>query len=293
MNKTNEHVFLQKILEKISPLIFSDKLYLKWIFKIRVGYIPNFKTPRTFNEKLNWLKINYHNPIMPKLADKYAVKAIVAKRLGAQYVVPNFGVWDNFNDIDFAQLPDKFVLKTTNDSMGVIICRDKKTFDRDKARKVIEAGQKSNYFYAKREWGYKNVQRKIIADQLLDDGTGKQLRDYKFWCFNGKPTYMYCTIKGDNIYENFYDMEFNEVDINHGFPRHKPEFAKPDAFDEMKKLAAIMSEGLPFSRIDFFYVDGKVFFGEVTFYDWAGLRAFASYDMDLKLGNQIVLPEKI
>ena len=287
------HVICQKVLERISPLIKNDRLYLKLMFHLRVGYSLNLEDPKTFNEKLNWLKIYYHNPIMPMLADKFAVKEIVAKLIGQEYVVNNYGVWDDFDDIDFNKLPDKFVLKTTNDSMGVIVCKDKKSFDVLAAKKQIGKGSKSNYFYAKREWVYKDIPRRIIADQYLEDGTGMQLRDYKFWCFNGVPKYMYFTIKGEKSYENFYDMDFNIVDIDHGFKRFVPEFVRPEAYEEMKHLAEIISKDLPFARIDFFYVKGKVYFGEVTFYDWAGMRAFSNYDTDLKLGELITLPNPL
>lgn len=144
-----------------------------------------------------------------------------------------------------------------------------------------------NYYYSFREWPYKNVKPRIIADQLLEDGTGAVLRDYKFWCFNGKPTYMYLTVKNDDIYENFYDMDFKPVDINHRFKRAVPEFEKPECFEEMKMLAAKLSKDIPFVRVDFFQVKGKVYFGEFTFYDWGAMRRFATKEQDIELGKFI------
>lgn len=291
---THPKLIGQVLVERNAEHFKNDKRYLNLVYWLRGGQKLNFDNPRTFNEKLNWLKLNYHNPIMPQLADKYKVKQYVAEQIGEQYVVPNYGVWNRFEDIDFKSLPEEFVLKTTNDSPGVVVCRDKKTFDYEAARKHMELGMGRNYFYTFREWGYKDVERRIIADQFLDDGSGDQLLDYKFWCFNGKPKYMYITIKGKGIYENFYDMDFNIVDINHNFPRHKPEFEKPGSFELMKELAEKLAAGisLPFVRIDFFYVKGKIYFGEFTFYDWGGIRPFADYKQDLELGSLITLPKR-
>lgn len=183
------------------------------------------------------------------------------------------------------------MIKCTHDSGGAFICRDKAKFDYEGVRKKVEHNLRTNYFLPNREWPYKNIKPRIIIDRYLDDHTGNELRDYKFWCFNGKPTYMYCTIKGKNIFENFYDMEFNPVNVDHGFPRHQPEFEKPANFELMKDLAATLSENIPFVRVDFFDVDGKVYFGEFTFFDWAGMRPFGG-EWVLRLGNQIELPAR-
>lgn len=274
--------------------LIPDGLYIKMVSEPKLGYAINLKNPRTFNEKLNWLKLYHRKPLYSKLADKLEVKSIVSEKIGAQYVVHNLGFWDSFGEIDFDSLPERFVLKCTHDSSGAIVCNDKRNFDKKAVRKKINNSLKLNYFYACREWPYKNIPHRIIADEYLDDHSGKELNDYKFWCFNGVPKYMYCTVKTnkEKIFENFYDMDFNAVEINHGFPRRIPEFEKPAAFELMKELAGKLSEGIPFVRIDFFYVDGKVYFGEYTFYDWAGLQPFESYEMDLKLGSMLVLPEK-
>lgn len=271
--------------------IVPDRIYVRLTARGKLGYNINLKAPQTFNEKLNWMKLYNRDPFYTLLADKYAVKKIVGEKIGNEYVVKNLGVWEKFEDIDFDLLPDQFVLKCTHDSSGAIICRDKAAFDKEAAKKRINASLKLNYFYACREWPYKNIPHHIIADELLDDHSGKELNDYKFWCFDGKPTYMYCTIKTEKegIYENFYDMDFKPAMINHGWPRRTPEFEKPAAFEEMKELAAKLSEGIPFVRIDFFYVEGKVYFGEYTFFDWAGLQPFDTKEQDLELGKLIDL----
>ena len=209
----------------------------------------------------------------------------------SQYVVDNYGVYDNWGAIDFGILPNSFVIKGTHDSGGAFVCKDKTTCDFASIRRRIEKNLRKNYFYDLREWPYKNIKPRIVIDKLLDDHTGNELRDYKFWCFNGEPQFMYCTIKGESIYENFYDMEFHPVEINHNFPRHQPEFEKPANFELMKELAAKLSDGVPFVRVDFFDVEGHIYFGEFTFYDWGGMRPFADYKTDEKLGVLIKLPQ--
>lgn len=272
--------------------ILGDKAYIKLYFKEKVGYPINLDKPETFNEKLNWLKLYDRSPIYSMMADKYEVKRIVRERAGEEFVVPCYGVWSSFDSIDFESLPDTFVLKATGDSSGAILCKDKKTFDYAAAKQRLDSCLKRNYYYRTREWPYKGIQARIIADQLLDDHTGNELRDYKFWCFNGVPRLMYCTVKTKDksqVYENFYDMDFNVADIDHGFPRHQPEFHKPTGFETMKELATKLSKDIPFVRIDMFEVDGHVYFGEFTFFDWAGLQPFKSYDTDKMLGDWIKL----
>lgn len=279
--------FIQEYLAKI----LSDTTYIKWIYRLRIGKKFHIDNPVTFNEKMSWLKLNDHNPLYTTLADKYEVKAYVANKIGSQYVVENFGVYDKWSVIDFEKLPDQFVMKGTHDSGGAFVCRDKNNFNFEATRRRIEANLATNCYYKSREWPYKEIKPRIIIDKLLDDHTGSELRDYKFWCFNGKPTYMYCTVKAKEIYENFYDMDFNPVMIDHGFPRHQPEFDKPAEFEEMKRLASKLSEGFPFIRIDFFDVEGHVYFGEFTFYDWGATMPFGG-DWDERLGALLELPEK-
>lgn len=283
--------FMKRLILAVGRVI-PDDAYIKIIFKGKLGYSIDLKNPKTFNEKLNWCKLYNRNPLYTKLADKYSVKQIVADKIGRQYVVKNLGVWQHFDEIDFEKLPNRFVLKCTHDSSGVIVCKDLATFDYKAAREKLEFSLKMNYFYACREWPYKNIPPLIIADELLDDQTGKELQDYKFWCFNGEPKIMYITNKGAKVEENFYDMDFNILSINHGFPRTKPEYQRPKEFELMKELAAKLSVGIPFVRVDFFDVNGRVYFGEFTFFDWAGLGRFSDIKTDEYLGKLITLPQK-
>lgn len=269
--------------------IWPSRLYVSILYRMLFNKKLNIDTPITFNEKLNWQKFYNQSPQYTLMADKYAVKQFVAERIGSEYVVENYVVVNKWEDINFESLPKQFVIKCTHDSGGAFVCRDKSLFDYDTARAKVTNNLKQSWYWTYREWPYKNIKPRIIVDRLLDDHTGKELRDYKWWCFNGKPTFMYITIKGENVYENFYDMNFQPVAIDHGFPRHQPEFERPANFEKMKVLAEKLSEGIPFVRVDFFDVEGRIYFGEFTFYDWGGMRPFNG-DWDAKLGELIILP---
>lgn len=278
---------------KASSYLLSDVDFIKFKFKKCVGYPLNLENPYTFNEKLNWLKLNNHNPLFTKMADKYEVKELVRKKIGGEYVVPCLGVWNSVDDIDFEHLQYPCVLKATNDSSGAIICQRRDSIDIQRIKKHLRESLKRNWYSQSREWVYKDIKARIIADQFLNDHSGHELTDYKFWCFNGKPKVMYCTNKAEDIYENFYDMDFNPLDISHGYKRRVPEFEKPEKFEEMKVLCEKLLEGieLPFVRVDFFYVNNQIYFGEFTFYDWGGMKPFTDKEWDNKLGVFLKLPD--
>lgn len=271
--------------------IWPDKFYLENLYRLVTnGESINLDNPQSLNDKINWLKLYDRNPLYTKLADKYEVKKYVKDKIGEEYVVPNYGVYNSFEEIDFDSLPDSFIIKTTHDSGGGVICRSKSSFDLQQAQKKLNKLLKQNYYPKYREWVYKNIPPRLIVDHLLDDHSGHELQDYKFWCFNGEPKVIYLTNKGKDIFENFYDMDFKELDINHGFERVKPEFNKPLEFGLMKELATKLAEGIPFVRVDFFDVNGKVYFGEYTFYDWGGMQPFQSKEWEMKMGSWIKLP---
>lgn len=274
--------------------VLPDKIHLSVLFKQRLGYSLDLNNPKTFNEKLNWLKLNNRKPEYTMMVDKCAVKEYVKERIGEEYVVPCLGVWDKAEDIDLDKLPNQFVLKTNHNSCSTFVIKDKSRMGNvTSIRKELNHSLGKNLFYSTGEWPYKNVPPKILAEKYLDDKKDNELQDYKWWCFDGVPTFMYFSIKRKEVYENFYDMDFNPVTwINHSWPRRTPEFEKPEAFEEMKQLAAKLSEGIPFVRVDFYYVDGKVYFGELTFFDYAGLRPFDKYETDLRLGEYLKLSTK-
>lgn len=269
--------------------LWSDEKYVKDKFEHRLGYTLNLQNPKTFNEKLQWLKLYAHRSEYVTMADKFLVKEYVSRIIGEEYVVPYLGVWGNARDIDFDKLPNSFVLKCNHNSGGNVVCKDKSKLNIKKSVRFLNKCLKRGYFYQGRDKQYRDIQRKILAEVFLDDHREGELQDYKFWCFNGNPIYMYMTNKGTQIFENFYDMEFNPVAINHGFPRFKPEYAKPKEFELMRELAEKLSKGIPFVRVDFYDIDGHVYFGEYTFFDWGGFQPFSTYEQDLELGKLIKL----
>jgi hypothetical protein len=289
--KNPKHLTQALFIKAFSDRIKDDKKYLSLLYAFTFWRKMHWTNPQTFNEKLTWIKIYGRKELYTNLADKYTVKAHVAKLIGQEYVVENYGVYDRWDEIDFNKLPEKFVIKCTHDSGGAFVCTKSSEAELDQVRKDIEYNLTVHNFKICREWPYKNIPHRIIIDRYLNDGTGEGLRDFKFWCFNGKPTFMYMTVKSNSVFENFYDMDFNPVMIDHGFPRHVPEFEKPASFEKMKELAAKLSAGIPFVRIDFFYVDGQIYFGEYTFFDWGGMRPFKG-NWDKKLGQYLELPTK-
>lgn len=285
----------KQIMESFSsrfPKAFSDLAYIKLKYKLRFNRDINLSEPTGFNEKLNWLKLYYRNPKFTMMADKYWVKQYVAEKIGEQYVVPCYGYWKSVNEIEYDKLPDKVFLKSTHDSGGGILV-DKTRINLKRIRKRFNRKMLigKNWYWNLREYPYKYIEPGIIAEEYLDEGTGCELHDYKFYCFNGKPEYMYITNKGSKIYENYYDLDFNPVNISHGYERFTPEFSKPVNFEKMIELAGILSKGLPFVRVDFFNVNGKLYFGEFTFYDWGGMKPL-NEPWETYLGNLIILPTK-
>jgi len=284
---------MKNIIKKISHML-PDRLYIKLKFKMRMGKFPNLKNPRTFNEKLQWLKLYDRKPIYTTMVDKYEVKKYVADIIGEEYIIPTLGVWDKFEDIDFDSLPDQFVLKCTHDSGGLVICRDKSLFDKEIAKKKIEASLKTKYFYHTREWAYKNVKPRVIAEKYMEDEQTAELRDYKFFCFNGEVKALFVATErqkqGEEVKFDFFDTEYNHLPIKQGHPNAKIPPEKPETFEEMKKLASKLSENIPEVRVDFYEVDGKVYFGELTFFHFGGMVPFEPEEWDERFGEWIKLP---
>ena len=269
----------------------SDGDYLRMLFKADLGYDPDFNNPRTFCEKLQWLKLHNRKDEYTVMADKYLAKQYVTDKVGSQYVVPLLGVWDRFDDIDFDALPDQFVLKTNHDSGTVIVCRDKSQMDKAKARHKLEKSLGTDYFAFNREWPYKNIDRKIIAEAYLEDEPGKNLRDYKFFCFNGEPKIMY-VIEGisETPTEAFFDMDRRFLDLEMEDPKPVVSPELPEGFDSMRELAGKLSQGIPFLRVDFFSVKNRLYVGELTFFHQSGLTPIRPKEWDLRLGEWIRLP---
>lgn len=272
----------------------SDKTYLSIAYRIRMGKKLNLESPETFNEKLQWLKLYNRNPKYTDMVDKYKAKEYVSKMIGTEYVIPTIGVWDKFEDIDFDSLPNQFVLKCTHDSGGLVICRDKQKLDISAVKRKINKSLKHNFYYAQREWPYKNVKPRIIAEQYMEDKEDKELRDYKFFCFDGRVKALFVATDRGNKYEetkfDFFDEEFNHLEIKNGHPNANKVPHKPKQFNLMKDLAKKLSKGIPQVRVDFYEVNGQVYFGEMTFFNFSGMTPFEPEEWDYKFGSWIKLP---
>lgn len=270
----------------------SERKLIESSAAAELGYKIDLDNPRTFNEKMAWLKLYNHNPVYHKMVDKYEVKSIVAKKIGPGHTAKCLGLYDDFYEINFSSLKPPFVIKSTHYGVPIII-KTEEDLDKEKIHKILAAQAKTSGYLFHQEWGYKDVKPRILIEEFMtDDSDNEVLQDFKFWCFNGVPKAMYFTVKDKEVYENFYDMDFKPLDINHGFPRRKPEFEKPLLFEEMKTFAAILSDGIPFVRVDFYNINGKVIFGEYTFFDWGGGHPFISYEQDLNIGNWLELPKE-
>ena len=273
----------------------DDRSFIKWEYFSGMGKFPNIDNPRTFNEKLQWLKLNDIHPEYSLLVDKYEAKEIVRKRIGDEYIIPTLGVWNSFNEIDFDKLPDKFVLKTTHDSGGVAVCMDKSDKTISSARKKINKSLKHNFFYEHREYPYKNIKPRIIAEQYMVDESGTELKDYKFFCFDGKCKMLYvATDRGiDDVKFDFFDTDFNHLPFVQGHPWANKKIIKPAGFERMIELAETLSKGFLHVRVDLYDINGKIYFGELTFFHFSGNVPFEPEEWDYKIGEWLKLPETV
>lgn len=271
-----------------------DSLYLKIMFRLKMGYRLDLKNPSTFNEKLQWLKLYNRKPEYTRMVDKSEAKIVAENILGKGYVIPTLGVWDKFEDIDFSSLPDRFVLKTTNGGGGggVIICRDKSKLNFSSAAEQLNSSLKANIYRHLKEWPYKNVKPRILAEKFMVDESG-ELRDYKFYCFNGEPKVFLVAserFSGHRTYFDYFDMEGNHLPFTQGGMNNPVTPVLPSTFEEMKQVAIKLSYGLPHVRIDLYSVDEKVYFGEFTFFDSSGFEEFTPREWDNVFGNWLKLP---
>lgn len=271
------------------PNWMSDKYYLSILWRMVMGYDLNWENPRSFNEKLQWLKLHDHNPLYPTLVDKYRVKQWVADRIGAQFVIPTFATYRSVYDIDLDALPGQFVLKCNHDSGSVVICRDKASFNETAAKDKLAKALEHNFYWDAREWAYKHIDRLVFAEEYKENPSSKDLLTYKFLCFDGEPAIMYVTVKNDNVFEDYFDMDFKSLDIHRNWSNSCVPIVRPSCFDEMKIVARELSKGLTHVRIDLYEVGGQVYFSEYTFYDWGGLIRFHPTRWDRELGDRIIL----
>lgn len=273
----------------------KDSTYLKIFYKSKTNKKLDLDNPKTFNEKLQWLKLYDRKDEYVTMVDKYAVKKYIADTIGEQYIIPTLGVYDKFDDINFSLLPNEFVLKCTHDSGGNVICRDKSLLDINKARKKINHCLKNNYYYIGREWPYKNVKPKIIAEKYMKEDKKEELTDFKFMCFNGKVKCSFVCLdrySKDGLKIDFYDLSWQKMPFSRHYPNSNQILPKPQNYDLMINLAERLSIGIPFVRVDFYEIKGKVYFGELTFYPGSGFEEFEPEKYDRILGDWLILPKE-
>ncbi len=294
----NQRLLKIAILKKFAWL-FPDKLYLQLLFKQCMGYSLNLNNPQTFAEKLQWLKLYNRKPEYTQMVDKYAVKEYVANIIGKEYIIPTLGVWDRVEDIDYDALPNQFVLKTTHGggSCGVVICKDKTTFDIDSCKKKLKQSLHHNIYRQFREWPYKNVKRRIIAEQFMSDNIHQDLIDYKFFCFNGVP--QYCQVIRDRRKKetiDFYDMQWVHmpfVGLNPVVKNGLNPVERPRQLNTMIEICKKLAKNIPFVRIDLYLINNKIYFGEITFFPASGLGIFTPEEWNDTLGEMIFLSNNI
>lgn len=273
-----------------------DKVFLNAAFRARFGRKLDLKNPKTFNEKLQWMKLYNRNPVYTMMVDKYLVRNYVREIIGEEYLIPLLGAWDDPDKIDFDKLPMQFVLKCNHNSgLGMCICKDKNKLDIAKVKNDLRKGLKQDYYLTGREWPYKNVPRKIIAEKYMVDESGYELKDYKYYCFDGKVRIV--MINSDRMSSletkaNYFDENYQPLDFVWGYENAKIPPAKPEKFEEMKSLAEKLSKGIPHVRIDFYQTPQGIFFGEMTFFDGSGFDAIEPIEWDYKIGSWINLPRK-
>lgn len=281
-----------RILRELSSFL-SDRLYLKLLFKHRVGYSLNLDNPKSFNEKLQWLKLNDIHSEYTQMVDKIDAKKYVASIIGNEYIIPTLGVWNSVEEIDWDILPNQFVIKVTSDSGGIVVCKNKAELDIEQAKRKLKKGWGKNYYLYNKEYPYRDVKARIIAEKYMEDTVTKELRDYKFFCFNGEPR----ILKVD--YNRFIEHRANYYDVNKNLllfgeeicpPDYNKKIEFPSNLDDMVQIARKIAQSIPFVRVDLYNVDSQIYFGEITFFPASGTGKFTSLEWDYKLGDMIQLP---
>ncbi len=267
-----------------------DEVYLRFAYRLRIGKRINLDNPVGFNEKIIWLKLNDRNPDYIRMVDKVTAKDYVKEIIGDDYTIPTYGVWNTVDEIDFYGLPNSFVLKCTHDSGGVVVCKNKDVFDFDKAKKKLNKSMKNNFYWISREWPYKNIKPRIIAEKYLGDDSIDDLIDIKLMCFNGK---VKCSFVCSERYSKtglrvtFFDNEWREMPFERHYKKSEKKIPKPEKYDEMVVLAERLAYDMTFARIDFYEVHGNIYFGEITLYPGGGFEEFQPPEWDDILGNML------
>lgn len=282
-------------LDELNLIRLSDEKFLKLKYKRKFNKELCLNNPQTFNEKLQWLKLYDRKDIYTTMVDKYEVKTYVSDMIGEEYIIPTLGIYNKFEDVNFDKLPNQFVLKCTHDSGGLVICKDKKNFNKKDARKKINKCLKRNFYYEFREWPYKNVKPKILVEKYIKNDNEEDLIDYKFMCFNGKAKYIFVcsnrhTKTGLNI--DVFDINWTKMPFGRlQHPNSSNNIEKPKKLSQMIELSEKLAKNNSFIRVDFYEVSKKIYFSELTFYPSAGFESFDPEEYDKILGDMIELPK--
>jgi hypothetical protein len=271
--------------------IIPDRFFVQFIYRMSTGKKLNLENPTTFNEKIQWIKLYDHNSLYTVIADKYMVRKYVQDKVGGQYLIPLVGRWEKVEDIDFDVLPKQFVLKCNHDSGGIVICPDKDRLDIKDAKDKLNSHLKYNYFYLNREWAYKNIKPCVIAEKYLIDDETQELRDYKFFCFNGIPKFIQVDFNRFVEHKrNLYSLDWKLLDLTIKCPNDPcAELKKPENLNEMIDVARKLSVGFPEVRVDLYSVNGKTYFGELTLYHGGGIEKFSSDKFAEEMGSWVEL----
>jgi len=273
--------------------IIPDSIYLKIKFRLKMMEKLNLNNPKTFNEKLQWLKLNDRKPEYKNMVDKYEVRKYIADKIGEEYLIPLLGVWDKFEDIDFEQLPNQFVLKPNHTSGNVFICKDKSKINYEKLKKEINSWLNRKYYWVHREWPYKNIKPRIICEKYMVDESGVELKDYKLFCFNGSVKCSFVGLNRNSSYGlnvDFYDLDWKLMPFERHYPNSGLIIPKPQNYDKMIKISELLSKDIIFVRVDFYEANGRLYFGELTFFPGPGFNEFTPESYDYLLGSWIKLP---
>lgn len=271
-----------------------DKWYLSFLFRSYMGYWMNWNAPKTFNEKLQWLKLYDRNPFYSNLVDKLNVRKYISKKIGSSYLIPLLNHWKSFDEIDFDSLPNQFVLKCSHDSGSVIVCKEKKELDLSFCKKKLSKALNRNFYFWAREWPYKNVQPCIIAEKYESNLSDKDLVVYKVICMNGEPQIIQVIQNDKTIDEtiDYFDTNWNLLDLKQNYPNSIKHIKKPVKLNDMLSLSEKLAQGITQVRIDWYVIRDQLKFSEFTFFSDAGLRKFTPSKWDLILGEQLKLPPK-
>lgn len=283
-------LFIQKVRSKIKRKLFdnrkfdNDKDYLINRGIIRINYKMDLDNPKSFNEKLNWYKMHYRNDLMITCTDKYAVRDYVKEKGLERILLKNYGVYDKVEDIDLDSLPNQFVAKVTGDSGGVVVCKDKSKFYSQIGNKFSYLDK--DYSATNKEWHYHYINNRIIVEELIKTENSQSPNDYKFFCFNGEPKFLFVASDRDTDCKfDFYDMEWNHINVVQGHPHNKNGIKKPEKFEEMIEICKILSKDFPHVRVDLYYENGNIYFGELTFFHYSGMTPFMPRKFDYEFGK--------